>query len=200
MRLGVSFCVLLGVALWSCPKLAAAEERARLDYYPLKAGTKWHYRVQGQSERLTNHVAKVELVDGQRVARVETTFQGRVIPTEHLSSTPQGIFRYRTHGVKLSPPLRLLRYPVKKGDSWESKITVGGQQEVRVTCRVGAEKVTVPAGAYDTVTVDVAMMVGGTTVGTSKYWLAAGVGMIKQKNKAGATTSVFELERFEPAK
>ena len=200
MRVGVTFCMLLGAALWFCPKPADGEEQARPDYYPLMAGTKWHYRVQGQSERLTNHVAKIELIDGQQVARVETTFQGRVIPSEHLATTPQGIFRYRTHGVELSPPLCLLRYPVKKGDSWESKTTVGGQQEVRVTCRVGAEKVTVPAGAYDTVTVDVAMTVGGTTVGTSKYWLAAGVGMVKQSNKAGGTTSDFELEKFEPAK
>lgn len=200
MRYFITTCVLLASVLLSVSKLMAAEDQAQSDYYPLKVGTKWLYRVQGQTGRVMNLVSKTELIDGQQVACVETTFQGKVIPTEHLANTPQGLFRYRSHGIGLSPPLCLLRYPIKKGASWESKIVVGGQQEVRVNCRVGAEKVTVPAGTYDAVTIDVALMLRDTTVGTSKYWLAAGVGMVKQSNAAGGTTTVFELDKYEPAR
>jgi len=200
MRYITTSCVLLASVLLSCPKPAVAKDRTPSDYYPLKVGTKWLYRVQGQTGRVTNLVSKTELIDGQQVACVETTFQDKVIPTEHLANTPQGLFRYRSHGIGLSPPLCLLRYPVKKGDSWKSKIVVGGQQEVHVSCCVGAEKVTVPAGTYDAVTIDVVLMLGDTIVGTSKYWLAAGVGMVKQNNKASGTTTVFELEKFEPAR
>jgi hypothetical protein len=196
VRLPPLFYAWIGLAV--CTQAIHAEDQIRPDYYPLAVGTKWHYRVDGQSARLTNHVAGIERIGGQPVSRVETRFMGRVIPTEHLANTPEGLYRYRSQGIAITPPLRLLRYPVKEGDTWEDTITSSGQR-VQVNCRVGSEQVTVPAGSYQTVTIDVAMKVGGTTIATSRYWLAAGIGMVKQVNQQGGTTSAIELERFEPA-
>src|SRR5262245_18103635 len=71
--------------------------KPQTDFYPLNPGNKWDFQLDlnNQSHRMMNQVAKVELVDGKSLARVETSIN-RQPPglTEHLTSNDKGVYRY----------------------------------------------------------------------------------------------------------
>jgi hypothetical protein len=199
-RFAAFLLVFLTVASGASPQTPVGK-KAPPDYYPLGEGTKWHYRVEvgGKTVQVTNQVAKVETIDGQPLARLETVVgEGQVTASEHLRTTPQGVFRHRYNGIAVSPPLCLLKYPVKDGESWATDIKIGGMQ-LKVRCRVGgAEEVEVPAGKYKAVTSDVETAVMGVKI-TTKYWFAPGVGVVKQTANLGGQDVSLKLEKFEPA-
>ena len=65
------------------------------DYYPLKAGTKWHYHTttgDGNEGRLL-WTCKIEKIDDKPLARLEALKDGVPLVSEHMSSNPQGVFR-----------------------------------------------------------------------------------------------------------
>jgi hypothetical protein len=154
------------------------------DYFPLKVGTKWHYRREdastGATERQVQQVAEVEKIDGRAVlARLEVVSQGTVTLTEHVSRTAVGICRHRTDRIDITPPQRLLRFPVKAPDAWASEIKIG-DLEGKLTCRViGRETLTVPAGKFDTVRVDMEMAWVGAEKWQVTTWFAPGTGVVK---------------------
>ena len=39
----------------------------------------------------------------------------------------QGVFRHRVNGIELTPPACLLKYPLKKGETWETESTIGNE-------------------------------------------------------------------------
>jgi hypothetical protein len=152
-------------------------------YFPLKAGTKWHYQMvnyKGEKEERTHQIVKIEQIDGQPLARLEGSSRGDLVTTEHLSSTAKGVFRHRFNGIDVIPPLCLLKFPIKLGESWESALKIG-QERGRAICRVGAEEVAVPAGHYKTITAQISVFdqLGSTQVET-RYWFAPGIGVVKQ--------------------
>jgi hypothetical protein len=200
MRSFAAVWVVFAGALAGWSPQGAAGEKAAPDYFPLKVGTKWHYRAEvgGKMLQVTNRIAKIEKIDGKPVALLETVLGGQVTATEHLRATPKGVFRYRYNGMDVSPPLCLLRYPVKKGDSWESELKIGGEQ-LKAMCRVGTEDIKVPAGKYKTVTSRVDADAGGLRISTT-CWFAPGVGMVKQTADIGGQMITLELEKYEPAK
>jgi hypothetical protein len=196
-RFAAFLLVLLTVASSASPQEAGGK-KATPDYYPLQEGTKWHYRVEvaGQTVQVTNQIAKVEKIDGQPLARLETVVKGQVSASEHLRTNAQGIFRHRYNGIDVQPPLCLLKYPVKDGETWSTDIKIGGMQ-LKVMCRTGrAEEVQVPAGKFKAVTSDVETEVMGIKV-TTKYWFAPGVGVVKQTANLGGQDVTLQLEKFE---
>jgi hypothetical protein len=181
--------------------VASADGEKMPDYFPLKEGTKRHYRVNanGQPGQLTTHVVKIEKSDGQELARMETVAPGSAMLTEHLSSSPKGVFRHRSNGVEAAPPVCVLKYPVKKGESWETDYKAGSQT-IKMTSRVtGEEEVEVPAGKYKAITVEAVADVAGMKT-TTTYWFAADVGIVKQVASIGGFMVTLELEKFEPGK
>jgi len=188
------------LAIAFCSGLAPGQEQ-NPDYYPLKRGTKWTYRVFSGNElkgQVTNQIAKIEKIDDQELARQETLAQGNVF-TEHLSSTDKGVFRHRLNGLETTPPFCLLRYPVKQGDSWTSESKVG-DQATKLSCRVGEEEVAVPSGKFKAVTVLIESEAGVVKVRTT-YWFVANIGFVKQLIEIpGSNPITLELERFEVGK
>jgi hypothetical protein len=142
----------------------------------------------------------MEKIDGKVLALMEGKLKGKLAATEHLSSTEQGIFRHRYNGAEVTPPVCLLRYPAKKGDSWEADAKIG-DESVKMTCKVVdmAEEVTVPAGKYKAAHVDVEAETGGMKITTS-YWFAPKVGMVKQTFGIAGKTIKMELEKYEEGK
>ncbi len=174
----------------------AADEVAKTgDYYPLKVGTKWNYelKVGDRKVLITNQVAKIETIDDQKMARVETVMNNNIAASEHLISTPAGVFRTRFNGSDVSPPICLLKLPVKVGDEWKDTNKIGNDQ-LKTTCKVeAAETIEVPAGKFDTLRVNVSAQVGDQTVETI-YWFAANTGVVKQSFNAGDMKLYIELE------
>jgi hypothetical protein len=185
---------------------ARAKSEAK-DYYPLKVGSTWHYRIDagtGQKGTLRSVIAGVENSDGKSLSRLEVDVNGQRAPaTEHLMSDEKGVSRVKMNGLELSPPLYLLKYPLKAGQKWETKTTVAGQQ-LDVSCRQGTEEdIEVPAGKYRAISSTIQ-----TTQQTPKgavsivntYWFANDVGVVKQKIEIGDKVILMELTKYEPAK
>jgi hypothetical protein len=165
------------------PTLLAAPAQA--NYFPLKVGTKWHYRWEetssGAKGPQVQQVSEVETIDGRAVlARLDVIERGVVSLTEYVSNTALGISRHRANLIDVSPPLRLLSFPVEAGESWASEIKIG-DLEGKVTSRVvGREEVEVPAGKYNTVMVKVEIEWVGGEKWRFTIWFAAGTGVVKE--------------------
>src|SRR5579885_1199326 len=132
MRLVIA-CLLFSFAV---VELAAQEKLNETPYYPLKVGSTWHYRA-GES-KFTIRVAGHEKVGDVTCALLETIREGKVVGSEHLAVTADGVYRYdftlpqsqsdpkdKTKTVKqpvkqsLKPPILILKLPPKSGDGWK---------------------------------------------------------------------------------
>ena len=172
------------------------------DYYPLRVGNKWKFQmeVNGVNVAGSYEVAKIDQINGQALARIEVTLNGKATPTtEHLAISDKGIFRHRVNGMEMTPPVCLLKYPVKLGETWTGKTKSAGE-ELDYTCRVGKwENVEVPAGKFKAITLNISLVQGGKTI-VSDYWFAAGVGIVKQEFDIAGVKGSMKLEKFEEAK
>jgi hypothetical protein len=172
------------------------------DYFPLKLGTKWIYELDpgtGVKLPVTIEIAKIEDIDGKPLARLETIIGGKVTATEYLSSTPAGVFRHRSNDVEVAPPLCIVKYPFKEGDSFEAE-TVIGNQKIKMTIKNGkSEEVTVRRVKYQTIAVSIETSVNGVRINDTK-WYAPGIGVVKADTDFGDKKIKLELVKFEPAK
>jgi hypothetical protein len=183
------------------PSAGKSKAKAAI-YYPLKAGTKWHYQLDtsdGQKIQLTSQIGGVDNVDGKDLARLEIFANGQKLPqTEHLESRDDGVYRVRMNNADISPPICLIKYPVKPGQTWGAETTTGGQK-MKVDCSEGkAEEVQVPAGKYQAIPCTFVATVGPAKF-TTVFWFAEGVGIVKQRSEQGPQTVTMELTKYEPA-
>ncbi len=201
MRWVIGIVVVFATALPGAAQVAPDKNKL-LDYQPLKVGTKWTYDVDagnGQIRQVTNQIAKIELIDGKELARMETVINGTVVASEHLTSTPAGVFRHRYNGIEVRPALCVIKYPFKVGESWEATPSIGPQQ-MKVTARsVGTKEVTSPAGKFQTIAVHIETEVNGTKIGSTS-WYAPGIGVVAQETEIGDKNVGMELAKFEPGK
>ena len=172
------------------------------DYYPLKVGTKWHYQVDaggGQKATVVYRIAKIEKVDGKPMAVLEALVNEEVQATEHVGVESGGVYRYRLKSMELSPPVCLLKYPVKEGSSWETETKIGTREITVIGREGGTEEVQVPAGKYQAVSVKIETTVKGNKVSTT-YWFAPDVGIVKQSMGIPGRSLNMELVKFEAGK
>jgi hypothetical protein len=180
----------------------SSDRQVRANYYPLKVGSKWTYRFEaaGQpAETCTVKAAKIEKFDGVELFRMEIEKKGALLGTEHLLSNERGVFRYRANDIAPSKPICLIKYPVTSGDTWRDEVEVLGNKMV-MSFKVDKEvELQVPAGKFKTVPVFVTCEIAGVTF-TTTYWFAADVGVVKQAIDLAGTTTLMELEKYEPGK
>jgi hypothetical protein len=173
------------------------------NYYPLQVGNQWDFRVEvmGNSASAVSKIAKIEKIDDVLLARLEATVNGKIVATEHLRQTDQGIFRHRNNGQEISPPICLLKYPVKPGDKWDGDITVGTEKG-KYFCEAAEEQVGVPAGKFKATRVKIRLETeqnGVKNTVNTTYWFVLDIGFVRQTVDAGNLNIVMELEKFEPA-
>jgi hypothetical protein len=198
---GVFVVLLAALPGWAQAPSPAKTQGSPPNYYPLKPGTKWHYQVDagGQKGMMVNQIAKIENIDGKDMARLETVVGGSVQATEHLSANGQGVFRNRYNGVEVSPPVCLLKYPIKEGTTWETQTKIGDQQ-LTMSGREGkAEEIQVPAGKFQAVTVAIETTVNGMKLSTN-FWFAEKVGIVKQTIDLSGRMISMELVKLEEGK
>ncbi len=199
MKFSIAILTLSAIFTSACG-LAEAQEKTS-DYYPFKVGMKWRYQVDsgnGNKVPIVNEVAEIEKIDDESLARIETSVNGKLAATEHMSQTKSGLFRNRFNGAKVSPPIQLLKFPIKKGEKWDSETSIAGQK-ISVNCVVDLDEVEVPAGKFKTVKVIVEASQAGGGISTT-YWFADNVGIVRQTVDINGQTVVIELEKLEPAK
>jgi hypothetical protein len=173
------------------------------DYYPLKVGTKWQYQIDlggGRQVERTCQISRIDQVEGKDLARLEVYASGRKLSySEHLESTEGGVFRVRMNDVEFSPPICLIKYPPRSGQTWEAETTAGGRR-MKVSNTTGrAEDIQVPAGKYRAIPCTLVVS-DQTDRYTNVYWFVEGVGVVKQESETGEQTVTLQLVKYEPGK
>ena len=187
----------LGVMMVLSASVALAQTAT--DFYPLKANTKWVYKV-GETN-ITVRVASAS-ADG---ATLETLVNDKPVASEVIAVKADGVYRTKINKADIAPPVKILELkdgkPAAKGTKWkvESKIQ---DQPVKgeFTIKDDKEKVKVPAGEFDAVVVDgPEFEIAGTKTGV-KYWFAAGKGIVKLTYSIAGNDAVLELKEYTEGK
>jgi hypothetical protein len=186
--------LIAGVALFAQEPAAAPTSNP---YYPLKNGAEWTYKVQGGPIKMkVNGTEKV----GQNTGfKIEVTAGNKVSATEVVGVTKDGVVRYNVNGVTADPPILFLPADPEATKEWPIN-SKGGGQELKGTFKSSKEKVTVPAGTYETIHVKGTGMTVGSTTSDVEYWFAKDVGIVKLKFSLGSQDATLELESFTPGK
>ena len=198
MKRHLRFMASLGLGLLFATLISAQDPpkgRGKPNYYPMQVGNEWHYRfsIGGNESQLMTTIAKIETIDKMPLALLEGYMKDKLIATEHLLQTEEGIYRYRNNGQVVTPPLMLMKYPVKYGAKWGGDLVVGKEKATYVA-EANEETVEVPAGKFKTVRVDIKLDQGGQAAKVS-YWFSQNVGFVKQTVEAGPVNITMELEK-----
>lgn len=171
----------------------AGDDLPETEYYPLKIGNTWTYRV-GKEDGYTGETKVVRHEKGKEalVAVLESTKDGVVIKTEKISVTKTGISR-SVSTLLGEQSIQLLKLPPKQGDSWKS--------EIGFTSTVAFEAVEVPAGKFKDAVIVTSKMTSPRGLIESRWWFVSGTGVVKQETKVGKDEPILtELVKYVPAK
>ncbi len=179
------------------------------DLAPLKEATKWTYVAEGSE--FTIKVSGREKVGKVECAVVETTVKDKQeqehTQKEYFAVTEEGLKSFRVvagaRTVETTPPILRIKFPIKKGDSWEWAGKQGDKEQKAAFTNEGEEEIKTPAGTYKAWKIVVVIDQEGAS-STAAYWYAAGVGMIRQDvsmNLRGKLVKLTtELKAFEAGK
>ncbi|MHB1423684.1 MAG: hypothetical protein ACYC3I_10920 [Gemmataceae bacterium] len=180
---------------------AAQDKLKETSYYPLQVGATWHYRA--GAGKFTMRVARHEKVGDTLCALLETKRDGKVVGSEHLAVTADGVYRHdlTAAGAKsvtqtLKPPMLLLKLPPKKGDGWKID-SKGDGKNFRGGFQVSEQEITVPAGKYKTFRVASQDLEVNALKPSITTFFAEGVGMVKQIIEVGDAKVEIELDKYE---
>src|SRR5438552_1971427 len=125
-----------------------ADDPKDANYYPLKKGNTWTYKVKDAPTSIKVRVASMDK-DG---ALLETLLEDAVQATEKVQVKDDGVYRTEVNMMKPDAPIKIIKLPVKKGDSWEIDTKVGNET-IKGKFTVREEEVMVPAGKYKAIVV-----------------------------------------------
>jgi hypothetical protein len=176
---------------------------------PLAVGNSWTYKVSTQDDprfgprvqddRFVVRVVRQEMVGEQTCFRLDASLKDRVVATEHLAFTKDGLCRFRVDKDDVVPPVCVLKQPAPRSGQWRQSYKVGGRQ-ANSTLTVSNGDLTVLGKKYKAVTVEASVGEPGpgrppSTRTVISY--ADGVGIVRQEVIGGKGSLVLELERFE---
>ncbi len=188
---------------------ALVQETKGEELAPFKEGTKWTYVAQGAE--FTMKVSGREKVGEVECAVVETVLKDKQEQEhtlkEYFAVTKEGLKSFRivagTRTVETTPPILRIKFPLKKGDSWDWSGKQGDQEQKAAFTNEGEEEIKTPAGTYKTWKIVVVIEQEGAS-STAAYWYAAGVGMVRRDvsmNLRGKLVKeTTELKAFEAGK
>jgi hypothetical protein len=172
-----------------------ADDPKESAYYPLKKGNTWTYKVKGSEDTITVKAAASDK-DG---TVVETSVGGKVVATEKILVKDDGIYRTEFNMQKPDNPIKILKLPPKKDDSWDVDSKIAGNP-LKGKFMTGEEEVTVPAGKYKATFVEGKDIDIGVGKLTAKTWYVEKVGIVKIVMTVMGQTTELELAKFEEAK
>lgn len=166
-------------------------------YYPIKTGSEWTYKVQGGPIKMK--ITGTEKVGQATGYKIEVTAGNKVSATEVVGVTKDGVVRYKVNDVAADTPILFLPTDPEATKDWKIDTKAGGQK-LEGTFKASKEKITVPAGTYDTIHVKGSGMQVGNTTSDIDYWFAKDVGIVKLRFTLGSQDATLELEKYEPGK
>ncbi len=185
-----------GVVLVASTVLAQAPT---LDLFPLKAKSKWVYKVADQE--VVVEVTGTEKLNNEECTKLDTKVGGQVKATELYFVKADGVYRAKVKDDKIDPPVKILALPVKKDNSWKVDSKVGAQTvKGEFKIKDEKEKVKVPAGDFEAVVVEGADFDIAGTKTTVKQWFVQGKGIVKLSYSIQGTESILELKEYTEGK
>jgi hypothetical protein len=171
------------------------------DLFPLAVGNTWTYKVDKQDERFVVRVARQEMIGSQTCFLLEGRLRERVVATEHLAFTTDGLTRFRADKEDVVPPVTVLKMPNGRRTDWSvGKYQLGerGGSARFWEFNAGGEMV-VPAGRYRGGVIVNADVTSEAGMRTTTLWYAPGVGLVKQTIGDPKRPPFFtmELEKFD---
>ncbi|WP_437187534.1 hypothetical protein SH668x_000932 [Planctomicrobium sp. SH668] len=163
---------------------------------PLAVGTKWTY--QSGSTQIEEVITAIEMISGERCAKLETRINGKALANEHLTARSNGIYRVAIQGEPVTPALCILKFPAQLGGKWDVSSMINGV-EIAGQFTLGRAKVVVPAGEYATVTVHGTKFESNEGPIELLYYFAPGVGKVKQVITTQGKTAELALKEYSPA-
>ncbi|AWM42005.1 hypothetical protein GobsT_68540 [Gemmata obscuriglobus] len=159
-------------------------------YYPLVPGTKWVYT---DCTLIIDRVEDSKDVKGAKVVTVVApNGQGVNAVNDVMQVTDGGLARLGLGSGTFNAPLVFLQSPVRVGTTWEVK-TSGAEGTGTIAA---LEKITVAAGTFDAVRVDLAQtQANGQRIVSA--WYAPNVGLVRMTDNG---KDVWVLQSFELGK
>ena len=181
----------------AAPVPPGAAPVATSDYYPLKVGNQWTYRIDEQ-RTLTMRVDKFE--NGE--ATINTVAGNRTVATDTIKVKPDGIYRIKINNLAITPEIKILALPVKKDTTWDVNSSVQEKKIVgKLTIKEEKVKIKLKDGKeYECVEVDGPdFKVDAATI-KIKQWFCPGKGIVKLSYETGPQEAVLELSEFTEGK
>lgn len=181
---------------------AFAQDKPKLEkktsYFPLDEGSSWTYTVQGKT--VVTKVVGFEKVGEDVCAKLETRNGKDLVATEYFTVKDDGVYRCQFADKKVTPPVAILKLPVKNNDTWKFKSKVG-DQETEGGFTVGESKgLKIGKMTYDAITVTSKDLKIDNQPVTTTYYFADKVGLVKQVVDIAGSKVELELEKFEEKK
>ena len=193
--------LVLGLALFGQAGAATAQfQTAR--YFPVVEGQSWEFLENGSVTVTKEFLTGLEDVNGVDTWVLETIGGEVGFGLEHYTNDAFGLQFHRAAdgggGGDFTPPATLLPDEFQTGDSFASsgQVVVAGGAFMfpysSSTDVIGPAQITVPAGTFDTVVVEVALTINGSTT-TDRLYLAEDVGVVRGEANIEAPGGITEL-------
>jgi len=178
--------------------IAAPVTAADGDYYPLKIGNKWTFKIGEQEERFIWTAVKTEKVGEQECVVLEAKLKDQAVGSEHIAVLKDGIFRFKLGAATIDPPICFFKSDAK-GKTWKEDFKVGGMA-TSASYTASVEDVEVPAGKFKDAIVIKTEATEKDVAFKATIWYVKDIGMVKQSFEQGNIKYGLALEKFEPAK
>jgi hypothetical protein len=189
----------LGAVVVLAASSVLAQPPAGSDLFPLKAKSKWVYKV--ADREVTVEVSGTEKFNNEDCIKVDTKDAGQVKASELYFVKADGIYRAKVKDDKIDPPVKMLALPAKKDTTWkiESKV---GTQTVKGEFKITDEKAKVktPAGEFEAILVEGPDFDIAGTKTVIKKWFVPGKGLVKETYNIQGQDSTLELKEYVEGK
>jgi hypothetical protein len=169
---------------------------ATTDLFPLKPGAKWTYKV---GENQTIEVKVENVTSGE--ALLTTLVNGKPVAKESVKVQADGVYRTKINDSPITPPVKFLALPPKKGADWQVDSKVQDQPiKGKFTLTEEKEKVKVRDKEYEAAVVNGPEFDIAGTKTAVKYWFAKDKGVVKLSYTIAGNEAVLELADYTEGK
>lgn len=162
-------------------------------YYPMKDGNMWEYQLLENGEPFAVQTMGVISVKGNKVI-IGAQQNREVVSQLYFEVAEDGIYRCGQDTIVGSsqtlPKQLVVKHKLKAGDKWTWKSA--DKKNMRTAVVGPTEKVTVPGGTFDAITVTYFVQ-GEDFEYEEKTWYVKGLGYVKSVQKAGPLVLTTEL-------
>jgi hypothetical protein len=194
----IALLLMFGTLTFAAPLKDAPKESL---YLPTTVGDKRVFETssRGKTGEVSEWVTAVEKKDGLTVVSFSGEEGG---PTLYqYGASKDGAFRVSAGNNVYTPPYRLLKLPMKEGETWEELApALAGTANPKMKYTTGKEEeVEVPAGKFRAIRVESESVINGAVIRTTQ-WHVVGLGIVKVLTKDNGGERLQVLKSFTPGK